>query len=98
MPINRKSKAQSMLEYVVLLSIIGVALGVMQLYFRRSIQGVVKLSCDQAGAQRNGGVDYDYSREWKIKGNSVVTSVSSASKTASRNASGAVTSATTQQD
>ena len=67
MPIKNKTKAQSLLEYVVLLSIIGAALGVMQVYFHRGIQGVVKVACDQIGEQRKGGVDYDFSREWKVK-------------------------------
>jgi hypothetical protein len=98
MLIKKKTKAQSLLEYVVLLSIIGAALGAMQFYFRRGIQGVVKVACDQAGNQRDGGLDYDFNRDWKIKGNSNVTNVTSGSRTNTREVTGAVTYGANQTD
>jgi len=98
MPIKKKAAAQSLLEYVVLLSIIGAALGAMQFYFRRGIQGVVKIACDQAGEQRKGGADYDYNRDWKLKGGSNITSETLSNKTTQQEISGAVTYGVNQTD
>lgn len=81
---------QSILEYVILLGIIAAALTAMSLYFRRSIQGVVKLAADQAGEQKNGGVDYDYKYDWKIKGESNVSSYTAGNKTTDIRRAGAV--------
>jgi len=75
-----KKKAQSTLEYVVLVSIIAAALTAMQIYFKRGIQATVKLAADDmsrgmqsesgddVSAQKKGAVDYDYKYEWKWKG------------------------------
>lgn len=46
-----KAKAQSIIEYALLLGIIGLALGVMQLYFKRGIQAAIKVSADQLASQ-----------------------------------------------
>lgn len=46
-----KAKAQSIIEYALLLGIIGLALGAMQLYFKRGIQAAIKVSADQLGSQ-----------------------------------------------
>jgi hypothetical protein len=48
-----KPKAQSILEYVVLIAVTGAVLGAMGLYFRRSIQAVIKYAADQVGDQKD---------------------------------------------
>lgn len=44
-------KAQSILEYVVLAGIVSAALLAMSLYFRRSVQAMIKLASDEVGRQ-----------------------------------------------
>lgn len=46
-------RAQSMLEYTLLIGIVALALMAMQTYGRRGIQAVLKLSVDKLGAQEN---------------------------------------------
>lgn len=48
-----KLKAQSILEYVVVLGVVGMALGTMGLYFRRGIQAVIKVAADEVGIQED---------------------------------------------
>jgi uncharacterized protein (UPF0333 family) len=47
-----RKKAQSLLEYSILLGIIGVALTGMFTYMKRGLQATVKVSCDQLGHQQ----------------------------------------------
>ena len=68
MQTKMKTKAQGILEYVVLVSIIAAALAAMQLYFKRAIQATIKVTADEMGAQKKGAMDYDYKYEWKLKG------------------------------
>lgn len=56
---SRKMKAQSILEYVLILGIVAVALSSMQLYFKRSIQAAIKLAADDIGDQRQGADEVD---------------------------------------
>lgn len=51
--ILRNKKAQSILEYAVLLGLAGIALSSMQVYFKRGIQSVIKVSADEVGKQKN---------------------------------------------
>lgn len=51
MQTKMKSKAQSMLEYAVLVGIIALALAGMSLYFRRGIQAAIKVAADEIGNQ-----------------------------------------------
>ena len=44
-------KAQNIVEYVIVVSIVSTALITMSTYLQRSIQGVVKLSIDEIGLQ-----------------------------------------------
>lgn len=46
-------KAQSILEYAVLTGIIMGVLSVMQVYFQRGIQAVVKVAADEVGRQED---------------------------------------------
>lgn len=46
-------KAQSILEYAIVLGIVAIALSAMSLYFRRGIQAVVKVAADEAGNQKD---------------------------------------------
>ena len=45
-----KNKAQSFMEYSLLIGCIALALFAMQAYFKRGIQGVVKASNDDLGS------------------------------------------------
>lgn len=63
--IKKKTKAQSIIEYVILLVVIGAALSAMQLYFRRGIQAAVKLAADEVGNQADGVAETDYSSLWR---------------------------------
>jgi len=71
-----RKKAQAISEYIVLLTVIAAALTAMQLYFRRSIQAVVKIAADEVGTQKNGTVEYDPGLEWIEKEASPVTTAS----------------------
>lgn len=86
-----KKRAQSVLEYVVILGVIGAALVAMQVYFKRSIQAVVKTAADQMGEQKKGLVDYDYRLDWKERGNSDITSTAVGKRTTALATEGAVT-------
>lgn len=70
-----KSKAQSISEYVILLSVITLALMAMQLYFRRGIQAVIRLAADDMGNQKD-AVDVEYrSGRWLWRYDPVVSEV-----------------------
>lgn len=49
-PIGKK--AQSVIEYALLLALVGAALVTMQVYMKRGIQGAVKGAADQLGPQQ----------------------------------------------
>jgi len=86
-----KKKGQSIIEYAVILGVIAVALSVMQLYFQRGIQGVVKVAADEVGSQKKGAADVDYKLEWKWKGTSVIDSSVNSASTTKQAATGEVT-------
>lgn len=86
----RNSRAQSILEYAVIIGIAGAALFAMQLYFRRSVQAVVKLAADEVGCQSEGMLEYDYKSEWKEKGYSETTTSNFGHTRAEFNDKGAV--------
>lgn len=54
----RNKKAQSILEYAVLLGLAGIALSSMQVYFKRGIQSVIKVAADEVGKQED-SEDFD---------------------------------------
>lgn len=54
----RNKKAQSILEYAVLLGLVGLALSAMQIYFKRGIQSVIKVAADEVGSQK-GSDEFD---------------------------------------
>lgn len=56
--ILRNKKAQSILEYAVLLGLAGIALSTMQVYFKRGIQSVIKVAADEVGGQK-GSEEFD---------------------------------------
>ena len=97
-----KSKAQSILEYAVLVGIIAAALTAMQIYFKRGIQATVKLAADDMtrgmksesgydiSGQKKGAVDYDYKYEWKWKGDADTTTSSVGASTTKHMEDGAV--------
>lgn len=64
----RKNRAQSILEYAILIGVIAAALSAMQIYFRRGIQAVIRVAADEVGCQTKGLVEYDYKNEWKKRG------------------------------
>jgi len=51
MRVKMKNNAQSILEYVIVLTVVSAALATMSLYFRRGIQSVIKVAADEAGNQ-----------------------------------------------
>ncbi len=71
----KKKAGQSIQEYVILLSIIGLSLSAMTIYFKRSVNSVVKVAADQVGSQKDGAVDVDFLK-WEERGDSytIVTS------------------------
>ena len=65
---RNRSKAQSTLEYVVLIAVVvGAILGVQQ-YVRRAVEGLGKQSADQIGEQWSSG-DSAYNLQVKSGGN-----------------------------
>lgn len=86
----RQNKAQSTSEYVILIGIISLVLIGMQTYMKRGIQAVIKVSADEIGEQKKGGLEYDYKYEWKVKGDSTITSSANSEKTATKSQGGAV--------
>jgi len=56
---RKKEAAHNLVEYVLILGIVTVALIAMQTYFKRGIQGIIKIVADDMGSQREpvgGGV------------------------------------------
>ena len=51
---RKNTRAQSIIEYALILGIVAIALSAMQLYFRRSLQAAIKLAADDIGSQRDG--------------------------------------------
>ena len=76
-----KTKSQSISEYVVLLAIVTAALTAMQIYYKRSIQAVVKVAADDLGQQKPGAWDYDYRFEWKERGAAQIQAETTSSST-----------------
>lgn len=76
-----KTKAQSLLEYLIVLGAIAFALSTMGLYLRRGIQRVVKIAADEMGDVKQGAVDRDSSLEWKEKMGSDIESKVEANET-----------------
>jgi len=78
---NKKSKAQSTLEYVALIAVVGAALATMQLYFKMGIQAGVRSYADYIGGQKKGTANKDYTWRWYhidsgkkgVKANSVIS-------------------------
>lgn len=47
-----KRKAQNLIEYSIILAIVGVAISSMAVYMRRCVQGVIKIASDELGPQQ----------------------------------------------
>lgn len=56
-------RAQSLIEYSLILAILGAALVGMQVYMKRGIQGVVKTAADQLGTQEGAQVLINFKRQ-----------------------------------
>jgi hypothetical protein len=84
-----KNKAQTISEYVLLVAAIGAALTVMQIYFSRSINSVVKVAADQVGRQKDGAAEIDYI-EWRRKEDSTTYTTSWGTNTEEKLLGGAV--------
>lgn len=52
MDMSLGKKAQSVIEYALLLALIGAAVVAMQVYMKRGLQAVVKVTADQLGPQQ----------------------------------------------
>jgi len=52
---SKKNKAQSTLEYAVLIAVVVGALVAIQVYFKRGVQGKLRDSADQIGEQYSAG-------------------------------------------
>jgi hypothetical protein len=76
-----RKRAQSISEYVVLITVVATAITVMQLYFRRSIQAAVKIAADQVGSQQEGSAEYDAASKWFEKESSDLIATSSGTET-----------------
>ena len=64
--LNRR-KGQSSLEYGIFIGVVAVAVTMMSLYFRRSVQAVVKIAADEIGSQKKGVVQ-DYAQQIRKAG------------------------------
>ncbi len=84
-----RNKAQSISEYVLLIAAIGMATTLMQIYFRRSINSVVKIAADQVGRQGDGAAEVDYI-EWRAKTDETTFTSSWGTNTEEKLAAGAV--------
>jgi len=76
-----KKNAQAIAEFLILLTVIAAALGMMQLYFRRSIQSVIKIAADEVGSQKEGAAESDPDMEWFEKHGSDITTNSAGTET-----------------
>ena len=74
--IKMRKNAQAVTEYLVLFTLIVAALTAMQLYFRRSINAVIKVAADEVGGQKEGTATEDHSYEWIERDNSEVITTS----------------------
>ncbi len=63
---TKMKKAQSIIEYALLIAVATVALMAMQAYFKRGVQSVVKVSADQLGGF-NSGVSADTVQQIAIR-------------------------------
>ena len=59
--IQKGRKAQSLVEYSMVLGIVVAVLVVMQPLIKRSTQGMIKLAADQIGIQNQSDQPFDYS-------------------------------------
>lgn len=96
MQIKIEGRAQSIMEYVVLLGVIAAALTAMQIYFKRGIQAVVKVAADEMGEQKKGGIEYDYRYEWKERLGADTATVTNGTQRTDTFEGGAVTHAKTE--
>jgi hypothetical protein len=76
-----RRNAQAISEYLVLITLIAAALTVMQIYFRRSVQAVVKIAADEIGGQKEGAATEDLHLVWFEKDNTDVNSTMVSTKT-----------------
>lgn len=64
--VKRHNKAQSLIEYGFILSIVAFALLSMQVYFKRGVQSVVKVVADDFGAQGEHVNDIEFATKKKV--------------------------------
>lgn len=76
--------AQALSEYVIMIGLVAAALAGMQAYMKRAIQAVVKVSADELGEQRKGGLEYDFRFDWKIRGDKTINSTASETTTVTK--------------
>jgi len=79
-----KKYAQAISEYVVLFAVVAAALTLMQLYFRRSIQSVIKIAADEVGTQKEGASAQDYDFAWVERQNTATNTTFSSTTTEER--------------
>ncbi len=60
MKLLARQRAQSISEYVVLVSLVSFVLTGMSLYIKRGVQAVIKNTADIVGDQTKGGITFDY--------------------------------------
>ena len=63
----RKEKAQSIMEYAILIGIVSAAIMAMNVYVKRGVQAGIKFSADQMGSQKNGMLSKDYDKQETIR-------------------------------
>ncbi len=56
-------KSQSLIEYSLILAIVGAALVGMQFYMKRGLQAAIKISADQLGSQQGAQVLINFRRQ-----------------------------------
>lgn len=82
---RKKTKAQSILEYVLVLAIVAVALTTMQVYFKRGLQAAIKLSADELAEQQDGGDEIDPTKGIKVTSSSNLQTITSGALADNRN-------------
>lgn len=89
--IKMRKRGQSIPEYVVLFTVITLAVTSMQLYFRRSIQAVVKIAADQIDTQKHGAATFDPALEYIVRDTTLSNATSFATTREQEFAGAAVT-------
>lgn len=74
----KRSRGESITEYVVLIGMVTMALIGMQVYLKRGIQGVVKYAADELGRQED--AEIDPTKGTKIDSHSVVYNTQASSQ------------------